>query len=165
MKLLIALLLTFSACSAASTIRGNIKNKEFSKLRANDRLVDNFQPNLQNLCSSGKKFKLGDDCEVSFALEDLEPTSGKHVFKSHTCGDKDTVIVTMDLEDKMPSHVARLNQRSMEWTELIAMPHLEEHGCMYATVANIDIDPEKVKKRPVDGDERRAPGHRMLNST
>ena len=109
MKLFIALSLTFSACSAAS-IRGYIKDKEFPKLRANDRLVDNFQPKPQNLCTFGKTFKMGDEWKASFALETLEPTSGKHVFKSHACGDEDTIIVTMNVEDNMPSHAARLNQ-------------------------------------------------------
>ncbi|CAJ1965169.1 unnamed protein product [Cylindrotheca closterium] len=166
MKLFVTLLLfTFSACYAAS-IRGYIKDKEFSKLRAKDRLVDSFQPKLQNLCTSGNTFKLGDDCEVSFAMKDLEPTSGKHVFKSHACGDEDTIIVTMNLNDKMPSHAARLNQGSMQWTELIAMPHLEEHGCIYTTIANIDVDPEKKTKRRFRGDaKKRSHGQRKLNST
>lgn len=161
MKLFIALSLAFSACSAAS-IRGNIKDKEFSKLRASDQLVDSFQPKLQNLCTSGKTFMLGDGCEVSFALEDLEPASGKHVFKSHFCGEKDTIIVTMNMEDKMPSHAVRLNQRSMEWTELIVMPHLEEHGCIYTTVADMDVDPQKANKRRFVGDAKRALVRRKL---
>lgn len=161
MKLFIPLFLTFSACCAAS-IRGNVKDKEFSKLRLNDRLVDHFQPKLQNLCSASKTFNLGDDCEVSFAMEDLEAAAGKYVFKSHACGNRDITIVTMDMEDNMPSHAVRLNQHSLEWTELIAMPHLEKHGCMYTTVANMDIDPKKVNTHRFDGDEKRGHGRRKL---
>ena len=127
MKLLfITLFLSLSSCSSASTL-GGTKDQDIRKLKI-------LSGDMQDLCTSDKSFELGEHCTVSFALEDLEATNSPHVFKSHACEDVDPIIITLDLENNMPWHAARLNHTTNEWTELTPLPD-DPSGCMYTSAS------------------------------
>lgn len=149
MKLLlsIAFLLSFSPLALA-----NEEEREFAKLRSADDLSDAFEPSLQNLCKSDKTFKLGDDCDVSFAWEDMETTDTQHIFESKACGSEEFIMVTMDPNTHMPQSAVRMSRVSIAWMELVFMPKIEEFGCMYTTVKMTDVDHKKMKKYSLEGD-------------
>jgi hypothetical protein len=144
-KLLLAL-----ACLAALA-KGDNHEREFAKLRSADDLTDGFEPSLQNLRTSDKKFMLGDHCEVSFALADLEITASDHIYKSTACG-ADFVMVTLNA-DNMPGTAVRINPVSGEWVELVFLPQVDDElGYMYTTVKSTDVDPEKLLKYALNTD-------------
>jgi hypothetical protein len=95
---------------------------------------------------------LGDDCEVWLEREDLESTGSDHIHESTACGADHFIMVTLNAESQMPVTAVRISQVSMEWAELVFLPHVDELGCMYTTVKSTDVEPKKLKKYTLSGD-------------
>lgn len=128
-----------------------MKETKTATKRASDYLqlkhtYDDFEPVVQNICNEEQTFML-DGCEVSYKLEDLDPTDYSHVYEID-CDEYD-IVITFDMEDGLPDHANMVSGSSEHWAELIHVPDMEEEGeegCLFVEVSSLDIDPAKVEE-------------------
>lgn len=111
------------------------------------------------ICQWHCQYPVGENCLVPLDTEELVEAQDpdiQHVFET-TCMD-DNVIITMDLDDGLPTYVLRFHPDGNHFVELRPDPNdtAEDDGCrVYTIITDEDLDPEKVAVENGD-DYRRA---------
>ena len=142
----------FSAFADIAYSNSSHFGDEVNNLRVADDLLDDFLPQLQNLCGQeSNTFWLGDDCFVSFSRKDLIRTKDDGIFESKACGDDEWIMISFHEGGSLPSNAVRVNTITEDWAELVPMPSLQPEGCMYTVIHETDIDTVKIKKYLLEG--------------